>query len=367
MIQPQPYAGEDLGPRPHVAVIFRDQIGDFLVATPLMRGLRERFPGLTLDYLGGERTREMEEASRLVDARFSLFGAENAELGVSAFLEARRRQHGDYALAVNLEADPRAARACGLIEPQFVVGGCMLDGTLLPMPASGVDGLWHDKQWNRPSLPGDYPQLDTQFIGEIFARLARVETSFTRMEAPLLRPGIRVPTVLLSTGASRGAKLWPAAHWAELARRLRGQEIEVGLLGAAPSAGAGYHAEEVDAVLIGEGVRDLRGALSLPEVAGALAEARAFVTVDNGLMHMAAAVGAPTIALFGASPRRLWAPPVAWVRVLEPAARCTLCEDNHFRNAACLLPRHECMLSIEPPRVFLAVLALLAEPEGNAS
>src|SRR5581483_3889665 len=69
---PRAYDGEDLGPRPHVAVIFRDQIGDFLVATPLMRGLRERFPAIVLDYFGGERTRELEEASRLVDARYSL-------------------------------------------------------------------------------------------------------------------------------------------------------------------------------------------------------------------------------------------------------------------------------------------------------
>ena len=59
---PLPYDGEDLGPRPHVAVIFRDQIGDFLVATPLMRGLRERFPGIVLDYFGGDRTRELGEA-----------------------------------------------------------------------------------------------------------------------------------------------------------------------------------------------------------------------------------------------------------------------------------------------------------------
>jgi ADP-heptose:LPS heptosyltransferase len=116
----------------------------------------------------------------------------------------------------------------------------------------------------------------------------------------------------------------------------------------------------VDAALVEGGVQDLRGRLTLPEVAGALAQARAFVTVDNGLMHVAAAVGTPTVAIFGASPRRLWAPPVSCVRVLEPSEPCALCEENRFRNADCLLPVHQCLLSVTPDRVMDEAMQLLA-------
>ena len=47
---------------------------DFVVATPLLRGLREKYPGCTVDYFGGARTRDLEAASALLDSRFSLFG-----------------------------------------------------------------------------------------------------------------------------------------------------------------------------------------------------------------------------------------------------------------------------------------------------
>ena len=109
------------------------------------------------------------------------------------------------------------------------------------------------------------------------------------------------------------------------------------------------------------GVRDLRGRLSLPEVAGALHRARAFVTVDNGLMHLATAVGAPTVALVGASPRRLWFLPLPSLHVIEPSNPCTRCEENRFRNADCLPPVHQCMLSIEPSRVIAELASLLGD------
>ena len=46
-------------------------------------------------------------------------------------------------------------------------------------------------------------------------------------------------------------------------------------------------------------------------------QARVVVTVDNGLMHLAVAVGARTVALFGASPRLIWTPPVPHLTILR--------------------------------------------------
>jgi ADP-heptose:LPS heptosyltransferase len=366
---PVPYSGEDLGSRPHVAVVFCDHIGDFVVATPLMRGLRERFPGLVLDYFGGEVTRELEEASPLVDARFSLFGTTDAIEDLPDFLAARRAAAGPYALAVNLEADPLAAHACGLIAPGYVVGASVdpATGQPVPMGEQGIDGLWRDI-WNRSDLLADYPELASPYIAEIFCRLARVDTDYGRTEVPSAPPPFGTPPILLSTGGNRSAKLWPAAHWLTLAGWLRDHGLAAGLLGAPPARRAGYHAEAVDEALVAAGVRDLRGALSLPEVAGALQQARAFVTIDSGLFHLAAAAGAQTIGLFGASPRRIWVPPLANVHVLEPSAPCTRCEENRFRNADCLLPVHQCMLTIEPHRVIAALAGVLGRTEiGGAT
>lgn len=351
--RPAPYAGQDLGPRPHIAVIFRDQIGDFVVATPLMRGLRERYPDLILDYLGGERTREIEEASSLVDARYSLFGPEEGLEALPHFLEDRLRFGGPYDLVINLESDPPAAQASALTRARYVVGATLDDqGRATLPPAEGIDRLWHDV-WNRADLTADYPELGGQHIAEIFCRLARVETDFAHAEVPVLEPRVPIPPILFATGARRSAKLWAPEHWLDLGSQCLASGFQVGLLGAAPSLQASaYHVGQIDDALVAIGITDLRGTLTLPQAAGALKRARALVTVDNGVMHLAAAIGTPTVALFGASPQRIWAPPVPWVTVLEPSNPCSLCEENRFRNDDCLLPVHQCMLSVSPARVI---------------
>ncbi|MBI4212726.1 MAG: glycosyltransferase family 9 protein [Chloroflexi bacterium] len=350
-----PYDGQDLGPRPHAALIFgQEQIGDFVLATPLMRGLRERDPDLQLDYLGGEGTRQLEEASRLVDARHSLFGSENGVESLPAFLGQRTVAAGAYDLVVNLDAHPLAAQAAALTGARYVVGPVLDDqGRAHLPPPEGIDRLWHDT-WNRPDLLRDYPDLKSQFISEIFCRLARVQTEYARCEVPVEEPGRWIPDVLLATGGSRSAKLWIESYWLELVGWCLARGLTVGLLGASPQRQtSSYHTGDLDAALTSRGVADLRApALTLPQVAGALARARAFVTIDNGLLHVAAAVGAPTVALFGASARRIWAPPVPAVTVLEPASPCTLCEEHRFVNADCLLPIHLCMESIPVQRVI---------------
>lgn len=361
-----PYQGQDLSPRPHVLVIYCDQAGAFLVATPLMRGLRERYPSIILDYLGGEGVRELEEASRLVDARYSLFGREDGPELLPAFFEERFRAAGPYDLVVNLESDPLAADASALSGARYAVRATPdQQRPWLNPPAEGIDRLTYDT-WNRRNLLDDYPELQSQFIGEIYCRLTRVDTDFARTEAPAHEPGIPTPGVFFAAGGRRSRKLWPHQHWLELAAWARRSGIEVGLLGAAPARQASdYHSGEIDQALIQAGLIDLRSpALTLPQVAGALARARVLVTIDSALMHLAAAVRAPTIALFGASPQRIWAPPVPWVALLEPSDPCSLCEDNRFKNDDCLLPVHQCMISIAPSRVIAALERTLNRP-GN--
>ncbi len=56
------------------------------------------------------------------------------------------------------------------------------------------------------------------------------------------------------------------------------------------------------------GAVDLVGALSLPEAAACLARCSLFVGNDSGLMHLAAAAGAPTLGLFGPTPPSEYAP-----------------------------------------------------------
>lgn len=346
------FVGQELRAGPHIAVLFYDAIGDFVVATPLLRGLRAQFPGCIIDYFGGERTQQLEQASPLIDSRFSVFGAASALRGLEGFLEERRAAAGVYDLVVNCDDHPVLATVAALLRPCYVVGRCYDPElrSLVPEGTGRIGALWGEN-WASEDLVQRYDDLlGSPFIGEILCRLARVRTDFARTEVPMAEPPVAIPAVLLATGGKRSAKLWPAEHWLALLRHCERRGLTVGLLGDAPARQRSrYHSADIEEHLLAStALRDLRGVLTLPQVCGALRKARACVTIDNGIMHLAGAVGTPTLALFGASPWRVWAPPVPQLKVLLGSEACPLCEQNRFRNEACLRERHVCLESLTP-------------------
>ena len=119
--------------------------------------------------------------------------------------------------------------------------------------------------------------------------------------------------VTFSPGAVGEGKAWPPGHYAALARELAKDGISVWVLGgpnetpiAAQIAAAG-----------GERVRDLTGH-DLRNAILAMAAADAAVTNDSGLMHVAAAIGTPTVAIFGPTSPWHWAPLNPVAAILEP-------------------------------------------------
>jgi heptosyltransferase-2 len=102
------------------------------------------------------------------------------------------------------------------------------------------------------------------------------------------------PIITLSPGAVGGGKAWPPGHYAELARALAKEVASIWVLGG-PS-------EKPIAKLIadagGASVRDLTSN-NLRNAILALAAADVSITNDSGLMHVSAAIGVPTVAIFG--------------------------------------------------------------------
>jgi heptosyltransferase-3 len=362
---------QPLGSHPHLAVLFQDKPGGFVVATPLLRGLKEKYPSAVLDYFGGTRTEELETSCPYIDARYSLYGSTEAIRSAGDFIRRREQEAGPYDLAINLDNNSLNAVVTGALSPRFVVGRSFLpDGRgELPPGRTPFDKIQDPSTfWSADDFLARFGEVvKSNFIGEIFCRLARVDTDFQRTEVPTTDPPIAVPCVLIATGATREAKLWPLASWRRFLERCDAESITVGLLGAAPAVQqAAYRSGAVDVELLASSkLIDLRGKLTLPEVAGALRLARACVTIDTGIMHLAAAVRTPTLALFGASPWELWAPRVPWLHLILPTEPCPMCRDNHFVNDACLRDRQVCMLSINPDSVFSALRDLLLQGDSE--
>jgi ADP-heptose:LPS heptosyltransferase len=359
------FEDQPLGPAPHIAVFSSTKVGNFVVTTPLLRGLKEKYPQATLDFFGSDVTRDFEDACPYIDFRFSLYGRDDGFLeSLSRAVTERRVVAGEYDLAVNCDEFAELnVVAVTLVRPRYIAGGALAPDLRGRLPAGTrpEHRMLLDQDWNSPSFLERYGDvLDSNYIAEILCRIAYVETDYFRLEVGSAPPSFDVPDVLLHVTTTRSAKMWPIGHWLEVIRWLAGRDLTVGLIGSAPAAQrALYNAGDTeDALLERTELVDLRGRTPLLELAGALARTRALVTVDAGPLHVAAAVGCPTVAVFGAdahgvgaSPLHLWAPRRPFVRVTASTETCSVCSERRFKNDACLVEGHPCMVGVSVAQV----------------
>ena len=133
-------------------------------------------------------------------------------------------------------------------------------------------------------------------------RLVALAAGYSTLSAPdygiaaLPAPTLHSPSAVLLTATSRDDKLWPDQRWIALGRALH----ERGLSCRLP---AGSIDERARAERLAQAIPAAVALppMSLTELAGQLAAARLVIGVDTGLVHLAAALGRPTLALFCAS------------------------------------------------------------------
>jgi heptosyltransferase-2 len=144
------------------------------------------------------------------------------------------------------------------------------------------------------------------------------------------------PTIVLAPGSVGPAKRW--SYYPEAARLLAAAGFEVWVVG---GPGEKTLAEEIVAAG-GEHVRDLTGT-DLRNGVLAIAAASLTISNDSGLTHIAAAIGTPTIAIFGPTDPYLWKPlnPIAAVIQSQTPPPCEPCA-----RPVCRLEHHLCMRSI---------------------
>jgi heptosyltransferase-2 len=159
------------------------------------------------------------------------------------------------------------------------------------------------------------------------------------------------PAVALAPGAVGPSKRWPAAKYAELARELTSRGFAVWVLG---SPNESPLAAEIVAAA-GPAGRDLTSP-DLRNAILALKSATVAVSNDSGLVHVAAAIGTPTVGIFGPTSPWHWAPLNELAGVIQ--ARIELpCRPCH--KPVCGLLHHRCMRDIQPEQVLTAALDTL--------
>jgi heptosyltransferase-2 len=152
------------------------------------------------------------------------------------------------------------------------------------------------------------------------------------------------------------SKLWPAERFAAACERLSaGSGARVVVLGGADE----HELSRRVADSLSEPPLMLQGRTSLGELMGVLSELSLFLTNDSGPMHLAAALGTPTVAVFGPTDPRETGPFSGKARVVREAVECSPCL---YRD--CPID-HRCMDRVSTDRVLEAAFSLPSIPPVN--
>lgn len=319
-------------------------IGDTIMAQPLFARLCARHPALQLDALAPRWVapvlQRMDEIRDVVDSPFG---------------------HGQ----VSLKARWRLARdlAARGYDAVYVLPNS-LKSALVPWLA-GIPRRIGFTGESRYGLINERHTLDKQALPlmvERFAQLAeipgralphpiahpRIQSSIADQQRTLAALGLVRPeqVVAFCPGAEYGpAKRWPAAHFAALARELAKEGYAIWLFGSPKDNPV---AEAIMAAAPGL-CRNLCGATNLAQAIDLLALADLVVCNDSGLMHVAAALDRPIVALYGSSSPGFTPPLSDQADILSLNLDCSPC----FKRT-CPLGHLDCLNKLSPEMVLAA-------------
>lgn len=326
-------------------------IGDVVLTTPLLRSLRRALPGAHIAYLADRHAASLLAGNPFLDEiipyDFSL-PAIREQVRVAVLLRRRR-----FDLVLDLFSNPRSALLSWLSGATVRVG---------------LDRRGRRQLYTLRVRDDGRPKTAVEFHNQ-FLRTVGIEPVSTRPELFLsdeerarIREHLldrifprnvspRGPLVALHAGATWPAKQWGIDRFALLAQLLRAR-----LDARVVVTGGPTDASTVADVVRGAGGSALpAGTLPLRQVAALLNVCDVAVCNDGGPMHIAAALGTPTIGLFGPGEEQIWFPydPAEGHRALRKDVVCHPCHldlctrqgDEHM----------ECMKLLTVYDVFSAV------------
>jgi heptosyltransferase-1 len=277
----------------------------------LARGAALRELGRQLRASGFEAAVDLQGLAK--SALVTLASGAPLRIGLSASAGARELSWATYNCRPPVPASARhvAERSLALLAPLGIPAGAALPDPRLPARAQAA---------------------------------ARVETALGEMGLSGRRFAV------LNPGAGWETKLWPVGHYSELARLLRDQlalDVLVSWFGA--------RERELAERIAAAGPARPAAATDLPELAELLRRAALYVGADTGPTHIAAAVGTPTVAIFGPADAVRNRPLGPRLEVLTAGLDCAPC----WRRKGCRRAV-ECMTAVRPEQVLAAARRLLS-------
>jgi len=318
-------------------------IGDFVRCHSVVKVLKSRWPDRPVDVLATTLCRPL--ADYMPGLRQAIAGdLPRSRLALSAQRElaARLRANG-YGLALIMPRTWKAALA------PFLAGISQRVGFV----GEARFGLLNEWRWGERRLPRMVDRCAALALPEgtpLPAEWPLPELVVPAAEVAAWRERVGLggrPAVALCPGAVGPSKRWTTAGYGEIARTLTARGMAVLVICRPDEARLAAEIASAGGPL----ARDLTGP-DLRNAILALAAARAAVSNDSGLLHVAAALGTPAIGIFGPTSPWHWAPLNPLAAVIETRSELD-CRPCH--KPTCRLRHHRCMRDIPAAQVLEAV------------
>jgi lipopolysaccharide heptosyltransferase II len=335
-------------------VIRFSSIGDVVLATPLLRALRARFPDGQIDFVTRVEYAELIRSNHNLNLTYPY----DASTGVAGLLKLQRRLRAErYDLVVDIHGSLRSrlltlglgAREVVRIDKRVVERFLLVrfknnnyreivpvaDRYLEPLAKLGI----------RVDGKGPELHIPDEVLFGVSGKVATLRLN--RYEC----------AVGLCPSARHATKRWPADRYAALGIRLaQDHGAKILLFGGADDVPlTSTIAAQINEAAGNDRATDYAGALSLLETAAAMEFCDAVVTNDTGLMHMAAAMKRNVVAIFGSTVREFGFFPFGETSVVLERAGLYCRPCSHVGRNHCPEGHFRCMLEIEVDQVLVAV------------
>jgi lipopolysaccharide heptosyltransferase II len=328
---------------PNILAVRFSSIGDVLLTTPLLRALRFRHPSARITFVVKEPYVPLLSASPHVNEVIGI----SPDHRLSDLAEQLRGHRFSHLLDLH---DSLRSRALRVLVPG--------NWSSYPKHRMARAILIHAKR----NVYRDLRPVAERYFSA--ARALDVEpdgrppdlfwdrTAERRVREWFQQSGIpdMVRPVALAPGAAHATKRWPLEYWEGLTTLLVAQGCQVVVVGGADDASLG----SVLARIAPGRVHNAAGLFQLQETGALLQRTSAVVSGDTGVMHMATAVGAPVVALFGPTVQPFgFFPYTKRASVLELTMGCRPCTSKG--GPRCPLGHHRCLRDITPELVHEAL------------
>ncbi len=336
--------------------------GDVLLTSPVFSVLKREAPHLELDALVYGETRDMLSLHPAIANVYAIDRAWKRETPWTRLrhewrllkqLRARR-----YDLLIHLTESHRGALLAQWLAPRVSVA---------QRYPKRRGRFWHGSfthLYSIPAKPRHRVELHLDALRRIGIYPAQEERGLTLVPGPEAEASVE--ELLRQSGLARGQfihlhptsrwlfKCWEIDKYAALIAALQASGERI-VLTAAP---AEHELQFVRAVLaaVRAPVIDLSGGLSLKQLAALTARAKCYIGVDSAPMHIAAAMGTPTVVLFGPSGDLEWGPWQVRSRVITSLHSCRPCGMDGCANGKV----SDCLVDIPVAQVLDAVRGLIA-------